>query len=342
MHVSGIGPQKTTYLMLDELTADPELAQRLSPELAWRFHALPLAEDRGRVTVAMADPDDAEARAAVVAALGPEACVVRGTAWSIDAQLAEIWGDKSGHCLEIKVCAFPEPIQEELWAFAQALAAQLGAHLDRVNAPGEVKALVKAEAEPHCDLVILGEGDRALVQRLLSRSTVEGVLPSGPSPVPFATLVAQQPRWPIERILLVIWGTGADDAALDWALRLARARPAVVTVLAIVPAVPVMYRGLSRMEQSLAGLLTTDTPLGRQMRQVARRLTCCKVDANLRLRQGAPDQQICRELVEGNHDLIVMATKPCHWWLRQLQGDPICSLLNRIDRPLLLAEPVAA
>ena len=56
--MGGTSQRKTAYLTLDELTADRELARRLPPDLAWRYHALPLAEDNGRVTVAMADPDD--------------------------------------------------------------------------------------------------------------------------------------------------------------------------------------------------------------------------------------------------------------------------------------------
>ena len=167
-------------------------------------------------------------------------------------------------------------------------------------------------------------------------------MPSQQSAVPFAILVAQRPRWPLERILLVICGESADNAAVDWALRLARPSTAAVTVLAVVPPVPAMYHGLSRMEQGVAALLTTDTTLGRQMHQVARRLAECQVDGTLRLRQGAPDQQICREMVEGDHDLIIMATRPCRWWLRQLKGDPICSLLSRVDRPVLFAEPTTA
>jgi hypothetical protein len=75
------------------------------------------------------------------------------------------------------------------------------------------------------------------------------------------------------------------------------------------------------------------------MRQVTRRLVELKIDSTLRLRQGAPDQQICREMVAGDHDLVIMATNPCRWWLRQLKGDPICSLLSWVNRPVLLVEP---
>jgi nucleotide-binding universal stress UspA family protein len=248
------------YLTLDNLTADPKLARRLPPDLATRYHALPLTEDNGRITVVMADPEDSEGREAVVIAAGPAG----------------------------------------------------------------------------------GERCPPLVRRLLSRSTAAGVLASQQSAVPSSVLVAQRPRWPLERILLIICGENGDNAAVDWALRLAPPCTAAVTVLAVVPPVPEMYHGLSRMKQGVAALLATDTALGRKMHQVARRLAECKVDGTLRLRQGAPCQQVCRELEEGNHDLIVMATKPCRWWLRQLKGDPICSLLSRVDRPVVLAEPTTA
>jgi hypothetical protein len=103
-----------------------------------------------------------------------------------------------------------------------------------------------------------------------------------------------------------------------------------------------MYDGLSRMEQTLRSLLTTDTALGCQMRQVAQRLVESEVSGTLRLRQGAPDKQICRETVKGSYDLVILATKPCRWWLRQLKGDPICSLLSRVERPVLFVEPTTA
>ena len=125
--MGGIGPHKSAYLTLDNLTADPALARRLPPDLAWRCHALPLAEDNGRITVVMADPDDAEAREAVVAALGPKSCVVKGSALAIDAQLSEIWGNRAHSRLKLKVCAVPDPLSGELWDYAQALGVSLGA-----------------------------------------------------------------------------------------------------------------------------------------------------------------------------------------------------------------------
>lgn len=337
-----ISLHKTAYLTLDELTADPNLARRLPPDLAWRYHALPLAEDNGRITVAMADPENTEAREAVVAALGSKPCVVKGSALIIDAQLTEVWGEQLRHRLRLNVCAFPEPIPDELWDYARALGALLGAKVDRISTAEGVNALPTEGGHAGGDLLIFGKHGHPLIRHLLSRSVTDGVPASKQNAVPFAILVAQQPRLPLESILLVICGESTDSGAVDWALRLCRPSTAAVTALAVVPPVPAMYHGLPRMEQSLASVLGSDTALGRQMHHVARRLVECQVDGTLRLRQGALDQQICREVAEGDHDLIVMATRPCRWWLRQLKGDPICSLLSRVDRPILLAEPTTA
>jgi nucleotide-binding universal stress UspA family protein len=289
----------------------------------------------------MADPDNAEAREAVIAALGPESCVVKGPAFAIDARLAEIWGGEARRRLNLVVCDFPIPLSEDLWDYSRALGSLLEAHLHRMTTEGELNALDREGRRVDCDLLVtgfrLGKRYHPLLRRLLSRSTADDDVTGQQSAIPCAILVAQRPRWPLERILLVICGESADNAAMDWTLRLAKPSTAAVTVLAAVPPVPIMYHGLSRMEQGVAALLTTDTALGRQMHLAARRLTECKVDGTLRVRQGVPDQQICREVVEGDYDLIVMATKPCRWWLRQLKGELSCSLLGRIDRPMLLA-----
>jgi hypothetical protein len=84
-------PNTTQHLTLDNLAIIPRLVRRLPPALAFRFHALPLAEGNGYIMVAMADPDDAVARAAVAAALGTRLYVVRADPAAIDGLLSEVW-----------------------------------------------------------------------------------------------------------------------------------------------------------------------------------------------------------------------------------------------------------
>jgi nucleotide-binding universal stress UspA family protein len=336
-----MAPPRSAYLTLDELAADPALVRRLSADLAWRYHALPLAEDQGCITVAMADPGDAEARKAVMSVLGPGACVVKGSPLTIDTRLAEIWGSEARCPLQLKVGTYPTLLPDWEWDYAQALVGLLGAQLQRVDiTDGEADPVGQA-IKAHCDLIVTGETGQPLVRKLLSQA------PSGASRshkqglVPFAILVAQRPRWPVWRILLLICGDAADSAGIEWALRLATSSQAAVTALTVVPPVPAMYGGLPGLTQDLPSLLATDTALGRHLRQVARRMTECRVEGTLRLRQGTLDHQIARELEEGDHDLVIAATRPCRWWLRSLKGDPICALIRRLDRPLLLTEAMA-
>jgi nucleotide-binding universal stress UspA family protein len=328
----------TSSVVRDRLPMTPELVRRLPFDLAWRYRALPLAEERGRVTVAVADPDDVRARDAIRTALGPDSCVVRGDPLAIDALLAEVWGDVARCRPTLRVCACPESLTDELWSYAETLADLMGGRLSRAIAAGEADALTN-DGLSDCDLVVVGNGSHSLIRRVLSLPVAECAAPCGGSPASFGVLAAHQPRLPLERILLVLCGGASDGAAVDWALRLAGPSGAAVTVLAVVPSVQAMYHGLSRMEQSLRSLLSTDTELARQMRQAARRLVEWDVCSTLRLRQGGPEQQICREMVEGDYQLAIIATRPCQWWLRQLKGDPICLLLKWARWPVLFVEP---
>jgi nucleotide-binding universal stress UspA family protein len=307
-------------LKLDSLAANPKLARRLPADLAWRCHALLLAEDNGRVTVAMADPDDAAARQAVATALGTEAYVVQGDPVAIDAQLATIWRDEARQPLDLQVCSFPDPVAGEVWKYAQALGSLLGARVSRLNTAKAMDALLTDDVGPGRDRIVLATPDHSLIHRLLSQGAKEGTPSSQLGAMPFAVLAAQRPRWPLKGILLILWGNEADDAAVDWVVRLAASSGSAVTILAVVPPVPA-------------------TPLGRQMRRAARRLVDAETEGTLRLRQGPPDWQICREIIQGDYDLIAAAAKPCRWWMRCLEGDPIDSLLHKADRPVLIARP---
>jgi nucleotide-binding universal stress UspA family protein len=154
--------------------------------------------------------------------------------------------------------------------------------------------------------------------------------------------VARDPRWPIERILLILCAGSTDGGALDWALRLARPCAAAITVLAVAAPLSATREESSPMQQGLASLLVADTSLGKRLQEAARHLAVSRVKSTLRLCQAVPGQQICREMDEGDHDLLILGARSCRWELRQLGADPIYSLLSRVKQPVLLAEPTSA
>jgi nucleotide-binding universal stress UspA family protein len=332
--------RKTTYLTLDRLAPNPSLARRFPADLARRFHVLPLSEDNGRVTVAMANPDDAMARKVIDSMLGPAPCVVQGNEGAIDAWLATIWGEGS-NALHITVCDFPEPLSTEVWDYARALGELLGAHVGHIGTAGEMEAVVQGRDVPEQHLLILQDPGHRLLKSLLPRATYRSVR-SRKEDKSLAVVVARRPRWPIKRLLLIVCGNEWDSAAADWVLQMAKPGQSAVTVLAIVPPAPAMYGCRACGDEGLPDLLVADTPLGSQMRQVAARLVDWGIEGTLRLRQGPPDWQVCREVAESDCDLVAIAARPCSWLLRWLGDDLSGCILQRVDRPVLVAIPTTA
>ncbi len=337
---------ETAVLSLDMLVANPRLARRFPPELARRFHALPVAEDNGRVTVAMANPDDREAREAVITVLGPASCVVRVDPATIDALISTVWDGDDPKPARMLICTYPRPSTDLLSEYAGQLANLLRAHLSQLSTLAELRALRTDQGAGQYDLVLFDTPRHPLLRHLLARpiDRQRREQPAQPQEgaAHFAALVAGQPRWPLRSVLLIMWGDEADEAAVDWMLRLARASGSTVTALAVVPQVPAMYGRQACMAQGLPMLLTTSTPMGRRMRQTARNMVEWEIAGTLRLRQGPPDWQIRRELVEGDYDLIIVAAKPRRQWLRWLEGDLLCPLLRWTNRPVLIATPPKA
>lgn len=332
------------FLSLDKLTANSRLARRLPHELAFRYHAMPVAEDGERITVAMADPDDAEGQLAVATALGAMPYVVQADQSSIDALLAELWRAEALSSLHLLVYAKTSPTADELSTYTHLLRDLLDARISyfdsHVEADPTLEAVIEAVTRVGHDLVICGESCQPLIDRLLFGQADCRVTDQ----IPTSLLIVRGVRWPLKRILLVVRHecVETNEVALEWVRRLARPSDAVVTVLAIAPPVPAMYSHMGRMQQGLTALLNTDTVLGREMRQIARQLSDWEIDGTLRLRQGATGWQLRLEVAAGDYDLIVMGADRSNRWLRWLTGGQINPLLRWADRPVLIAKPPPA
>lgn len=326
--------RQRVHLTLDSLRADPLLAQRLPVELACRYHALPVAEDNGRITVVMADPEDVSACEAIAAALGVANRVqqpsplymVRGDPNSIDALVFHVWGS-AAPSLDMLLVTPPRAANAALLAFARSLCDLMHARLNQIT------DLPASGEDPGACLLILPTSERAWLRRVLA----------GASGWPCTSLLlVDEPRWPLHRLLVVVRGHPGDDAALAWAVRLGRASSVAVVILAIVPPMPAMYTGLARMSEDLSSLLTSGTALGAALRQAAQMLVEGGVAGTLRLRQGAPDVELSREIDEGDYDLVLIGDSSGPSRRRWLSAGPDVAAAQACSRPVLLARAMPA
>ncbi|MCA9933108.1 MAG: universal stress protein [Anaerolineales bacterium] len=222
-----------------------------------------------------------------------------------------------------------------LLPFATYLAGSLGDTLTTYDWTGMAAAdwpqRLEALTAKH-ELLVLGEPEPSFLARLLGRQPgCKAALQ-----VSLPTLIVRQPRWPLERILLVVRADGRDGTAVSWAARLATASHAAVTLLAAVPSLPLMYGPHHHIRAGLDVLLTATTNAGGQLRTLARHVADCQIDGSLRLRRGEPAQQIRWEVAESNPDLIVLVADACSRWPHWLLDDLTLSLLRWIDRPVLI------
>ncbi|MEW5985178.1 MAG: universal stress protein [Chloroflexota bacterium] len=226
---------------------------------------------------------------------------------------------------------------EELLAYTHYLGNTLAADLRFFWPSGSTRATLAAlfqEAQLNSDLVILGEPEQSLLERLVQGTAAFQAVDHAST----SLLLVRRPRWPLRKLLLVARGTAADETAVSWVMRLARPAHASVTVLALLPPVPALYSPEAHLQQSLALLATPAMSLGRELAAMAQHLQASGIPSTLHLRQGTPAWQVGCELVEGDYDLIALAAGPVGWWRRWLHSDVLGPLVRLANRPLLIVK----
>lgn len=199
----------------------------------------------------------------------------------------------------------------------------------RLGSPS--KQIIREARRGEYDLIVLGERhDRAAPLRL-SR-TVQRVLKKASVPV----LVAKGQRTELQRVLICTSGSDVALPVIQWGARVAQAAAAEVTILYVTHPLPSMYTGLSGMEEELAELLQSNTPVAQHLARAAALVDSMGVSGRLALRQGAPAAEILAEAQHGHHDLIVVGSWPKAQLVRGLfTGDIAREVIDNADRPVL-------
>lgn len=110
----------------------------------------------------------------------------------------------------------------------------------------------------------------------------------------------------LEKILIAIGGQKMNQGVVKVGARIARATQAKVNVLYVTSPVPTMYTGLDEIEETLEELLHTNTPIARYLRWSAQYLADQGLEAKLEIAQGVDTDEIMREALQGDYDLVVI------------------------------------
>ena len=321
-----------TFLEFNLANADSSVMRLLPPEIAYRYRALPVATDGNTITVAMAEPNDLLASQAIQAVINRPICFIHADSGLIDIQLHHLWPTSAPH--PRLLTWFPErstPSEQ----FIGYLSGLLGAKTDAVDLPidqpASIKSLGAVISERHADLLVFQPPHPSRLMRQIRKETTYNKVCDQFS---FLVLPAR-PIWPLKNILLILPDSKIkSDLAVSWTEKIAQPAKGKVTVMPLLPNVPLMYG--SFLQHSIDEILAGNDQLGGKLRQIADRFTGMGIQGVYKLRDGDPEIQIRDEIVSSQTDMIIIPScyrSGCPTWLNaDLQG----MLLKTLTIPMLL------
>jgi nucleotide-binding universal stress UspA family protein len=189
-----------------------------------------------------------------------------------------------------------------------------------------------------------GTYDIVAVGALAGRRSLKGLLDSVAKRIieraRVSVLIVKGNRKALKRVLICASGTEQGRAIVRAGADLACRADAQSTVLHVVDSMPAMYAGLGQMEETLAELLQSDSEKSRELKWAARAVKVeCGV-SELKLRRGVVADEILREGLAGDYDIIVVgSSRAAGGLVRVLMGDLTRELVSRAQRPVLVIGP---
>ncbi len=321
-----------TFLELGLVNADITVMRLLPPEIAYRYHALPVATDGNHITVAMAEPDDPHASRAIQAVINRPICFIHADPELIDSQLQHLWPTTAHHPrLLTWLPAGAAFVDSYIGYLADLLDADLSRFDKPVDQSDSIHALGLAISEDHPDLLVIqARHPSRVMRRVLKESTHDNE-----TGISSFLVLPDQPPWPIKKLLLVLPDSKTgSDLAIGWTEKIAGTGKIVVTVLPVLPTAPLFFG--SYLRHDLNGILAGNDKLGVTMRQIANRFTGENIQGVYKLREGDPVTQIRDEIIALQPEMIIMPSclhPGCNTWLN---ADLPGMLFKTLAIPMLL------
>ncbi len=156
--------------------------------------------------------------------------------------------------------------------------------------------------------------------------------------VKIPVLIVREKKVKLEKILMCCGGSKYAEEAIRFGGNMAKASNSKVTLLHVIPEIPVMYKGL-RMDETLKGFLKTDTPEAKLLKHSAKMLSEKGLDVDVELRHGLPPEEILDQAEEGDYDMITIGSHGMFGIRRFLMGAVAYQVVKHAKLPCLLVKP---
>jgi len=324
------------YLQLDCIKTDVQLMRLLPSDIARRYHALPVATAGGKITIAMAYPEDTTASDAVASVIGLPVCFVKANLKEIEQRLDEIWPQAPSHRPRLLLWSPISGSEAKLLSYSHSLANQLDTDLEQVDISvhdsQSFTNLILAVERIRPDLVIFQTLTKPLLGIFLSNFASSRTTEQTPT----SLLIAQNPRWPLATILIVFPENGTvDNLAINWTIQLARASQTAVSVLPLLSTSSSLKTVANH--RSVQTLLKTKDPLGQKIRHIAQRFSEDGIKGSFKLREGGPQDQIRSEILASNPNLVIIAADQQSNFWQCVSADQFFTLFDSIKCPVLIS-----
>jgi nucleotide-binding universal stress UspA family protein len=188
-------------------------------------------------------------------------------------------------------------------------------HATKVRQGSPVEEIIQESRDGDYDMLVIGSSVVKGFLGVLLQSITRKVTSQAENSV----LVVKEDRPLLRRILICTGGQQVSRSVVKAGARLARAAGAEVKLLHVADPMPAMYAGLDTMEETLAELLQSNTPIARHLRWSAEVLASYEITAELALHRGIAVNEILREASESDCDLLVIGAQVENAsWLNEL------------------------
>jgi len=324
------------YIRLDRIPTDPVVMKLLPEEVAYRYHALPVAINDDQITVVMASPGDSEAINAVQSVIDAPICLLEADPKEIDQRINDLWLKKSESELNLIDWSVTSDVDQAHQIYVESFARLLSSNLVSGESARwsytSFSDLTEFSRESNSELHIFPKNNLKPLYQIRRYSS----LLNGRGKFPNALIIPCQPKWRLKKILLILpdWSC-ISDCAIYWTLLLGELSGAQIMVLPI--GSPKHSFSSDYSNKYSDNLLEDKGILGRSMRMISEKLTDRNIRSSFKFQPGEPVDQVHGELQSSKPDFIILARSPEKLSVGHMVNELMSYVVNRYQCPLLMS-----